>query len=680
MLSNAIKSIAFILLMMLGYTGTGAQSNYTDSLLKELNDARGLDKLNILNRLSDYYSASNLDLSLAYDSIALDIAIKEKDTAAQSNILNNMGLSFYAKSDVATAITLISQSLELKELIADSLEIDKTLNNLGVLYQIIGDFDTATEFLKRSLHIRKEQNDLPGMARSLSNTSVLLKKAGRMDESLAMLEEAKKIYTELDDEQGLASVYNNKGTVYQKLNDFKQAERYFLLSVELKDEDKEPRFLANTYNNLGMISMARGNYDQAEQYYLKALEIRTRINDVFGLTTVNVNLGELHRLSKRYTASEKHLLQALAILEQEGFKEPLQRCLHQLSLLYAELGRYEKAYQHAVRAAVLREEIYTDDLQQLISNLETQRKTEVTYRENIMLRMDNELKELTIRRNRFTTTMIVLFAALVLLFATIVWFRLREIRRLNSELEKAVGMLKISEHNLKSAIEAKDKLFSIIAHDLIGPFNAILGFSEMLLNTYDSFSEKERKRFVANIHEASSGTYKLLQNLLDWSRSQTGKLSYNPELFDLSALVEEGIKAVSESAANKNIDIEADVAKGSMVFADNNMVYTVIRNLLSNAIKFTPREGNIKIGAKTQNSHLQVFISDNGVGIPRVWQSKIFDINKEHKRPGTEKEQGTGLGLILCAELVKRNGGTIWVESEEGKGSTFYFTLKTDAE
>lgn len=670
----------FLLFLIL--FGTKVQAVDIDSLKQELSQASGLEKLNILNQLSNHYAATDPRLSLSYDSLALDIAVAEDDLNAQSNILNNMGLSFYAISDVAKAIVLISQSLELKEQIADTLEIDKTLNNLGVLYQLIGDYDAAIRLLSRSLDIRRQQNDSSGIARTLSNASVILNRAGRSEQALLMLEEAQAIYTKLNDLSGLASVYNNIGTIYQRTGDNRLAKEFLLQSLEMKCEEDDPRFTANTYNNLGMTSMALGDYVAASAYYQKALDLRTRINDIFGLATVNVNMGELYRITSEYSKSEQHLLDALKIAEREQFKEPLQRSLYQLSQLYAAMGRFEAAYDFAYRALAAQEALYDDELSKQITNMEMQLKTEITHRENEMLRLDNRLKEMAIRRSQSILYTSIAFSVLILLVGVIIWIRLVEKRKLNNQLRNTVSLLQQSEKSLKKANAEKDNFFSIIAHDLTSPFNSILGFSDLLLSSYDDYSDKEKKKFIGNIREASSETYSLLQSLLEYGRSQTGKMPFEPEHFDLKELVEAQKDVLMDIATKKSIAVETDFPENTMVYADKNMVLSVLSKLISNAVKFSQRGSKVRLSARPQNYQLLIEVSDQGIGIPAAWQKDLFAINKEHKRKGTENERGGGFGLVLCAELVKKNEGNIWVESTENQGSSFFFTLirnpKTD--
>jgi len=235
--------------------------------------------------------------------------------------------------------------------------------------------------------------------------------------------------------------------------------------------------------------------------------------------------------------------------------------------------------------------------------------------------------------------------------------------------------------NLQELNKSKDKFFSIIAHDLKGPFNSILGFSELLTTDWDDFSEEERKHLVKNIRSSSMLTYRLLENLLEWSRAQTGRMEFNPVLVDLANLANESLILLREMADQKQIKLFSEINFNTMVFADENMVRTVFRNLISNAIKFSYPGQTVKLKAleyfdeEKQVPMVRADVSDQGIGIAEEHLTKLFRIDQQYQTSGTSNEKGTGLGLVLCKELVDRNKGSISVVSQPGSGSVFSFTL-----
>lgn len=279
-------------------------------------------------------------------------------------------------------------------------------------------------------------------------------------------------------------------------------------------------------------------------------------------------------------------------------------------------------------------------------------------------------------------------------------FEVEEHRRVQEVLEQANYELKIlnetlaeesrklivlneklanSERELREANSAKDKFFSIIAHDLRNPLQSILTDSEILDRFFDTFTPEKIREYVNHIYKTSTLLKNLLENLLTWAKTQTGRVVFRPEWISINLLLSDIVKYIEPTARNKNIEIIYDKTIDFMAYLDRNMITTVMRNLLSNAIKFSYR--NSKVYIFIENIYeanipsLKISVKDEGIGIPKEQKEKIFKIEHSISTAGTEKEQGTGLGLILCYELVKLHGGKIWVESEEGKGTTFTFII-----
>jgi PAS domain S-box-containing protein len=239
----------------------------------------------------------------------------------------------------------------------------------------------------------------------------------------------------------------------------------------------------------------------------------------------------------------------------------------------------------------------------------------------------------------------------------------------------ASDALQKSEAKLKDLNAQKDKFFSIIAHDLRSPFNSILGMSEILADQIKEKDYEGIEEYARMIFKSSERAMDLLMNLLEWARSQTGRMEFNPELFDLAGLIIENIKLFSDGAANKSITIIKQYPEELSIYADKDMLGTVLRNLISNAVKFTYPGGKITIAAKKDKKEVVVSISDKGVGIDPALIDNIFEVSHSFTTPGTNNENGTGLGLVLCKELIDKNKGKIWVESVKGRGTVFYFSI-----
>ncbi|MCM4168095.1 Adaptive-response sensory-kinase SasA [Arenibacter antarcticus] len=231
------------------------------------------------------------------------------------------------------------------------------------------------------------------------------------------------------------------------------------------------------------------------------------------------------------------------------------------------------------------------------------------------------------------------------------------------------------KRKLEALNETQNKLFSIIAHDLRSPFNNILSLSELFFHNESDTDDSESKEYVDLINTTAKNTLGLLDNLLNWAKSQTGELSFNPKKIKLSEVISEIIELKMSLAKAKNISLQYSPADDIELNTDENILGTVLRNLISNAIKFTNSGGHINVVATTNQHQVEISISDNGVGMKEETIHKIFNLSSNVTLPGTANERGSGLGLVICKEFVKKLNGHLWVESEEGKGSNFKFTL-----
>ncbi len=302
---------------------------------------------------------------------------------------------------------------------------------------------------------------------------------------------------------------------------------------------------------------------------------------------------------------------------------------------------YFSRIRHFKRQRVLLEKLVskkTDELQQMNSRLLEQanflNKTNAALEER-QAKIENQQKELTSQKESLV--------------------------KINKELQ-----------NLNAT---KDKFFSIIAHDIKSPFSAILGFAEMLKVNYKELNEETKLEIVDMINTSSKSVYQLLDSLLKWSRSQRGVIEFKPEGIELRGVIGGVIELMKGSAENKKIELELEVPKDLSVCADLQMLDVILRNLISNALKFTNTGGCIQIHSEVRGDFIQLKVSDNGVGMEHGIKEKLFEIDSNHTARGTANEEGSGLGLILVKEFVARHGGEIWVESEPGEGSEFYFTL-----
>jgi len=240
--------------------------------------------------------------------------------------------------------------------------------------------------------------------------------------------------------------------------------------------------------------------------------------------------------------------------------------------------------------------------------------------------------------------------------------------RYSKELEKA-------QSELKQAIAQRDKFFSIIAHDLRGPFTGFIGLSELLVDAYDSLERDDIQQIANSMNSAAKKLFEFLENLLEWSRSQIGGLQYNPTIIDVNDIFDRVSSLFKDNADNKNIELVKEVQDKLFIWADNYQANTIIRNLVSNAIKFSYANSKIILGARDLGDSVEIYVKDFGVGLPDEAKDKVFRIESKYTTPGTQNEPGTGLGLVLCKELAEKQNGALYFETELNKGTTFYVKL-----
>lgn len=239
-----------------------------------------------------------------------------------------------------------------------------------------------------------------------------------------------------------------------------------------------------------------------------------------------------------------------------------------------------------------------------------------------------------------------------------------------------ISELKDNQQKLKDLNKTKDKFFSIISHDLKAPFNTIIGFADILLKKFDTLSKEKQLKYIDQIYKSSRGMHQLLLNLLDWARTQSGTIEVSEESFNIKEIVNNVFGILSLQADGKAISLVDNINDELMVVADKSMTNTIIQNLVANGIKFTNIGGKIQVNFELKENKVLLSIKDNGVGIPKDKIPELFTLSSSKNQPGTNDETGTGLGLLICKEFIEKMGEKMWVESVEGKGTTFYFTLK----
>jgi len=378
-----------------------------------------------------------------------------------------------------------------------------------------------------------------------------------------------------------------------------------------------------------------------------------------------INLARIYYMKRDFGKSNYYAKQTFDFGKKRHIKVYSLLSCYQLRNNYYEEGKLDSAYLFYDTLFFVDNQYRRDEL-----NLELN-----------LLNKENEIKtkEIEIKNHSAQIQLLAVFSFIFLvsfsIFIFILYKKNKKLKMFLDELYQKNQIINQKNGELASVNAQKDKFFSIIAHDLKSPFNSIMGFSEILVEQINEKDYNGIAKYAGIIKKSSESAVSLLMNLLDWARSQTGRMEFLPEYFEISDFITEISVLFEEIAGQKSISMVTNLPVKIPVYADKAMISTMLRNLISNAIKFTKPGGEIIIAATENQTEIVVSVKDNGVGIPRDMIGKLFRIDENYTTSGTNNERGTGLGLILCKEFIEKHEGRIWVESQEGKGSTFGFSL-----
>jgi signal transduction histidine kinase/uncharacterized protein HemY len=610
-----------------------------------------------IKRTSD--TTSGEDLRLLHS--AKLVAHEEHNARAEARVLIEIATYHYVQlKDYDTALDWLIQSFILEDSARLKQEKIFTFIAMARVFEEVGEFQKSIEQLDHALAINQEDN--------LALLILMLSERGQVKARLGLAEEATEDYQQMlkyarngDRRASEADALYHLGVLQGQKREYaaalKNHKAALTIRRELHDKTKE----AESLHSVGELYLLQQNFERAKANHEVALGIREKLNDHTRLAESYNGLGLLYIAQKDYKQAIKNLELALSHSQESDAQEQLVKAYEGLSLCYKELGDFKNA--------LLNRERQSDIYDMLQREKDRNKLTEVQNRYTIQekeSRIDqlaaNMLEsERIIAEQQKERNLLMLILGLGAIIGGLILYLYFIIRKNNRKL--------------KEINETKDKLFSIIGHDLKGPLNSLTAFSSLLIHHAETLTKEEIKMLSGDVDKSLKNLFVLLENLLEWARSQTGNIDFKPMSFDLATVLQENCELLKGLAQKKNIALVNMGGGQLLVKAHRNSINTVVRNLISNAIKFTSEGGQIIISTEPAGNHLKVTVADNGVGMNKDVLKRIFKIGTKHSTLGTSQEKGTGLGLILCKDFVEKNKGTIGVDSEEGKGSRFYFTV-----
>jgi len=610
------------------------------------------------------------------DSLENKIKTEKQDTL-RIKLLYQLSKELYHNRDYKKALSCNEQRLALVKKSGSPRDLVVAYSNIGTCYNELAFYDKAIAFFYKALQTCNKYKINDDKIYANVYRSIGLSYDNLNNSSLAQIyyTRALKINQKMKSEPGIANCLSEIGITYDKEGKYTEALRNYRQANQLyiKLQDAEGCFATN--NNIGLLYQNTKRYDSALYFYNKCVDIANQMKADYLLIPARLNLGNLYNMTGKYALAYSSISQGLALAESQAELPMIQKGYEYLSDYYSKVKNFEKAYKYLDTSAILRDSLYSSEMNSKTAEMQAKYEFEKNEADNERLQRENVLQALTLSKKTslihwliFTLALIILASAAIIRNTRIKKKTAEELRTKNIEIEK-------QKKELESLVATKDKFFSIIAHDLKSPFNSLLGFSDLLYESFSELDDTEKYEYIEQVHHSSQGLFELLENLLQWSRAQMGKMEWNPGKVDMEKIFADNLSILQIGLNDKMITVESDLNSNTIVYADPNMILTIVRNLLTNALKFTNKGGIIKIHSTPMDGQMKFTISDNGMGISEENQKKLFQIDEKFKTCGTAGEKGTGLGLLLCKEFVKINKGEIWVESELGKGSSFSFTL-----
>lgn len=677
-----LKTRILICFLLFGGPYLLAQHNL-DSLKNRLTtETNDSVRFGILLRLSTELEFYDYAQSRMYANEATTLSTKLNEDWARGKLFFRLAFLETLEGDYSEALKYDLQCVNLYSEIKDSVMLARALNDVGTDYRDLGQYGEGYFYLIQSYRVSRNHGKVPShedslvMAIALHNIGTVFTELGQFERSLSHLQASAKMSSLLNDVEGRPYTFDELGELYRRKNELGQSEKYLVAALKEAHKLKIRILIPRIQSHLASLYLDKKDFVKSLMYYDSVIGPQTNINNRFSLAECDLGKGMVMSRSGDFEAAQKFYLKSLAVAKELNARNLALSCYKELASLHEIKKDFEKSLRFLKQHDALRDTIFSEATMEKLIQYQVRFETENKDTEIASLTQDRTRQTFEIRRQELISNILVIVVALTIILLFTVYRSGRRRKRINSLLLEHQEEIKKRSVELEQLNQVKDKFFSIISHDLRSPMNALAGALELLEQkhiTQDEFAELSK-----GLKTQFNHTRTLINNLLNWTLLQMDKLTIQSEKVLIHAKVEESFSTLG-NLYPKNIKLENQVDKNITAYADPNIINLVLRNLIMNAIKFTENDGRIWINAVEKGAEIIVSVSDNGIGINSEVKKMLFENTPSYSTRGTANEKGTGLGLILCKEFVEKNGGRIWLESEMGKGTTFYFTLPTSS-
>ncbi len=640
-----------------------------------------------LKLIKALYDANDYERALEYilKSEKLSNSINFKKGIAE--IAYYKSLIYAQKNDYINAVSGYNKSKALFHSLKDTLSVAKVNNSIGLIEIKRGNYNKGLQFSLAAIKELEKRNLVKDLNLAYSNLANAYYNINLHEKAIEFYLKALDVQLKLNDTKGINESHSKLAELYSDKKEHRKAIEYYeklLESTELNNDS----IRGQIFPKLGGEYLRFNDYSRATRYLIDGYNINIRTKNQPGLLLSLNNLGDLNLKQGRLKTAEKQLLDAGAIAKKLDNKTELLRHYKLMKSLDSTRRRFDRAFiwqrEYYELNNILKKETEIAPLitetQESITTIdsETNNVSQNTKPTNNL--SSEEKAQIDKKLDKYKLLLYALLAALIVVSALLVLVYLKrnsnikymqELEDKNIKIELQNEAFSEQTKHLENVNNVKDKLFSIVSHDLKDSLSSINGFIDLLKD--GSLSREEFDNLIPELSENANNASLLLFNLLNWSKSQMQSLEPKPSLFDIQEVFESKVKLIEQRMENKGINL-VDHSLRDFAYADRSMFEIVVQNLLANALKFCKSGDTITVSNHISNGSCIVSIADTGIGISEVNQKKLFN-SSSFTTMGTDNEKGTGLGLSICKELVELNNGKIWVESTQGVGSTFYVQL-----
>lgn len=689
-----------------------AQNNRAvDSVRKLLPGLSGKERVKALNFLGWEIKFNNPDSTKTVSQQALELARRLKDNHGQALANRNLAALCIIQGKSNEALPYAEEAYRYIQKTDDVFQTGKILNLIGIAHREQKNFRKALDYQYRSLEVFRQLRDTFEIAGNLNNLGMIHLGLGNTEQALKLYQEVYDLELKRGNQFGISRTANNLAGIYQQMGLLGKAEKMFRISIEAAKAINNKQYESASIHGLGLFYERKGNYEQAIEEYKKAIAINRASGFYEYLGNNLIQMANSYSLLNKTPESIKSYEEAYTVFHQTGVPWSAASALNGMAREYLGLGNLALAAKLSHQALRIGDslndlkvrndshrnlyliskanrnfeqalgylELYvneTDSIQNrektaLLNEIETRYEVKTIEADNERLKSENQIQQQVIRNQRIFTISAVTALLVISLMAMVIARgrkKLGEANRIlsekNDEILKQTELLKVSN-------ATKDKLFSIIAHDIRNPFSALLNLSELLKDEALTAERESLAFYAANIHVTATNTFNLLDNLLFWSKSQRGAIEIRKEDCNLRETVNSAFQTALAGTLENHLSLVNSVPPEITLLTDKTLLRIILGNLAGNAVKFNKPGGSVTISYQhDSNAHI-IRVTDTGAGIPEDRLASVFS-KEESFMPGNRQPgSGTGLGLILCHEFTQKLGGTIAVKSETGKGTEF---------